>query len=62
MVLSKRQWAEIDAEEVLSEHEELPYCAVTTDWNRFPRNGLEFPLREDIQQPSGLNPVPRALG
>ncbi|KAJ7410878.1 Peripheral plasma membrane protein CASK [Pitangus sulphuratus] len=54
----KRQWAEIDAQEVPPEHEEeLLSCAVIEHWNRLPRKAVESPSLEyflmgDIPDPS----------
>ncbi|XP_068040634.1 TATA box-binding protein-like 1 isoform X2 [Anomalospiza imberbis] len=55
--------AETDAQEVPDEHEEeLLYCAADRALEQIVQGGCGVSLTGDTQEPSGHNPVPRALG
>ncbi|TRZ16444.1 hypothetical protein HGM15179_010667 [Zosterops borbonicus] len=59
----QRQWAETDAQEALPEYEEeLGYCAGDHTWEWMVQRGCGVSLTGVIQELSGHNSVPCALG
>lgn len=59
----KREQIETDTQEVPPEHEqELIYCVGDQTQEQIAQRGWGVSPKGDIQEPSGHNPVPRALG
>ena len=59
----RRQWAETAAQEIPPEHEEeLLYCVTDPTLEQVAQRGCGVSLTGDIQELSGCNPVPCALG
>ena len=59
----KRQWAQIEAQEVPFEHQEtLFHCEGDKHWHRLPREVVGSPSLRDIQKLSGHGPGKPVLG
>lgn len=61
VVLSKRQWAETNAQKVPHENEE-EFCVGDHTKEQVAQRGCEVSLAGGIKKPSGCNPVQCPLG